>query len=82
MSTTFAKPSPNTSMLGAAGARPGSPGRHLAGDHADLVAPRGVGGTIKEHTIEIQGDKRETMVARLQRLGYKNKLVGGRSPGE
>lgn len=37
----------------------------------------GVGGTVKNETIEIQGDKRETVVATLQRLGYKTKMVGG-----
>lgn len=37
----------------------------------------GVGGTVKDGTIEIQGDKREAVVATLQRLGYKTKLVGG-----
>ncbi len=36
-----------------------------------------VGGTVKNEVIEIQGDKRETVVTTLQRLGYKTKMVGG-----
>jgi translation initiation factor 1 len=37
----------------------------------------GVGGTVKNETIEIQGDQRGSVVTTLQRLGYKTKLVGG-----
>jgi translation initiation factor 1 len=37
----------------------------------------GVGGTVKNEIIEIQGDQRETVVATLQQLGYKTKMVGG-----
>jgi len=37
----------------------------------------GSGGTVKEHRIEIQGDHRETMVAELEKLGYKVKRTGG-----
>lgn len=39
----------------------------------------GAGGTYKpeEGEIEIQGDQREAIMARLQEMGYKVKAVGG-----
>jgi translation initiation factor 1 len=37
----------------------------------------GTGGTIKDKTIEIQGDHRQAVAAELQRLGYKTKFTGG-----
>ena len=37
----------------------------------------GAGGAVKNGTIEIQGDQRETVAAELQRLGYKTKFTGG-----
>ena len=37
----------------------------------------GSGGTVKEDRIEIQGDHRETVVAELEKLGYKVKRSGG-----
>lgn len=37
----------------------------------------GSGGTVKEASIEIQGDHREKIVTELKSLGYKVKLVGG-----
>jgi len=37
----------------------------------------GSGGTVKNGTIEIQGDHRQTLVDTLHALGYKAKLAGG-----
>jgi translation initiation factor 1 len=37
----------------------------------------GTGGTIKDGLIEIQGEQREKIAARLQILGYKVKIAGG-----
>ena len=37
----------------------------------------GTGGTVKDGRIEIQGDRRERIVAELEKLGYKVKRVGG-----
>ncbi|MGE5221064.1 MAG: translation initiation factor [Omnitrophica WOR_2 bacterium] len=37
----------------------------------------GTGGTIKEETIEIQGDHREKVAETLRAIGYKTKMVGG-----
>lgn len=37
----------------------------------------GVGGSIREDIIEIQGDARDTAKIELERLGYQVKLAGG-----
>ena len=37
----------------------------------------GAGGTVKEREIEIQGDHVETVMAELQKLGYRVKRSGG-----
>lgn len=37
----------------------------------------GAGGTTKDGTIEIQGDHRETVLSRLEALGYRAKRAGG-----
>jgi len=37
----------------------------------------GTGGTVKDDTIEIQGDHREKVANRLRQLGYKTKFTGG-----
>lgn len=37
----------------------------------------GVGGSVKDFTIEIQGDQREVCKAHLENEGYKVKLAGG-----
>jgi predicted translation initiation factor SUI1 len=37
----------------------------------------GTGGTVKDGRIEIQGDRRERVIAELEKLGYRVKRVGG-----
>ena len=37
----------------------------------------GVGGSVKGETIEIQGDSRKKAAAKLKKLGYSTKFVGG-----
>jgi translation initiation factor 1 len=49
----------------------------LAGVASDLKRHCGSGGSVKGAAIEIQGDHREKVVARLQAAGYRAKLAGG-----
>jgi len=37
----------------------------------------GTGGTVKDGTIEIQGDHRDRIVTALEQRGYTVKLAGG-----
>jgi len=37
----------------------------------------GVGGSVKDFNIEIQGDKRNILKAELEKKGYTVKLAGG-----
>ena len=56
----------------------------IQGDEAELKALGkrlkqicGTGGTVKNGTIEIQGDVREKIKAELENKGHKVKLAGG-----
>jgi translation initiation factor 1 len=44
---------------------------------AELRRASGAGGTVRKDTVEIQGDHRERIAARLSALGYHVKLAGG-----
>ena len=37
----------------------------------------GAGGTVKEGALEIQGDHRETLITKLEEMGYQAKPKGG-----
>ena len=37
----------------------------------------GTGGTVKDGTVEIQGDQRDRLTVELEKLGYKVKRAGG-----
>ena len=55
----------------------GLPRRELDAVAQDLKKHCGSGGTVKNGAVEIQGDHREKIVARLQAQGYTVKLAGG-----
>lgn len=44
---------------------------------AELKKRCGCGGAVKNHNIEIQGEKRERLKQLLEQKGYKVKLAGG-----
>lgn len=55
----------------------GLPTAALADTASDLKRLCGSGGAVKEGAIEIQGDHREKVAARLETKGYRVKLAGG-----
>ncbi len=55
----------------------GLPAGDLGETASDLKRLCGSGGAVKDGAIEIQGDHREKVAARLQTKGYHVKLAGG-----
>jgi len=55
----------------------GLPARDLEAHASDLKRACGAGGTVKDGAVEIQGDHRDRIAARLRGLGYTAKLAGG-----
>jgi translation initiation factor 1 len=55
----------------------GLPGGDLARVAADLKKLCGAGGAVKDGAVEIQGDHRDKVVARLVAQGYAAKPAGG-----
>jgi translation initiation factor 1 len=55
----------------------GLPHADIASVAADLKKLCGAGGAAKDGTVEIQGDHRDKVVARLQSQGYAAKPAGG-----
>jgi translation initiation factor 1 len=55
----------------------GVPGRDLDAVAGDLKRQCGSGGSAKDGVVEIQGDHRARVVARLESRGYHVKLAGG-----
>jgi translation initiation factor 1 len=55
----------------------GLPAGETAAVASDLKRRCGSGGSAKDGVVEIQGDHREKIAARLERQGYRVKLAGG-----
>lgn len=55
----------------------GLPLRDLDAVASDLKRQCGSGGAVKDGVVEIQGDHRAKVVARLEAQGYRVKLAGG-----
>ena len=55
----------------------GLPPRELDAVASDLKRQCGSGGSAKDGVVEIQGDHRPKIVARLEGQGYRVKLAGG-----
>ncbi len=55
----------------------GIPPRDLTAVASDLKRLCGTGGSAKDGVVEIQGDHRPKVVARLESQGYRVKLAGG-----
>ncbi|XAH23496.1 translation initiation factor Sui1 [Xylophilus sp. GW821-FHT01B05] len=49
----------------------------LAALGKQLRSACGAGGTVKDGTVEVQGDHRDTVIAALQKQGYTVKRAGG-----
>ncbi|MBI1728295.1 MAG: stress response translation initiation inhibitor YciH [Candidatus Rokubacteria bacterium] len=54
----------------------GLPAREIEGRAAEFKRLCGAGGAVKGGAVEIQGDHRERIAARLRGLGYTVKLAG------
>lgn len=52
-------------------------GKELADLAKELKKSCGAGGTLKDDVIEIQGDKRDQIIALLEKRGWSVKRVGG-----
>jgi translation initiation factor 1 len=55
----------------------GLPGGDAPAVASDLKRQCGSGGAVKDGAVEIQGDHREKIAARLEAKGYRVKLAGG-----
>lgn len=55
----------------------GLPEAALAATAKSLKAACGCGGTVKNHTIELQGEVRDRVIALLEAAGHRVKRAGG-----